>query len=415
MGSVPGLDSIRDFLVRLDLNPSRLPTVSEYKKAYREKLKNHPDKGGDTAIFQGITEASMAVWQFMATNQDRQSRPETDKDTALLRKFEKSNNVSYNKGSVVFDIDGSKADIWIDCLKKRVGPPETLSDGSGVKMKVEQFKIPLVSCKTKQMYGSLSVTVYPNPKTSHPKVMVQGQAYLAFVTLVLPEVFKDMASPRLAIGGASTAGNMSDIESDDEQQPDKQTQLDMVTHNSMEQAFHRMELEMVNIRESIGSKVDAALGNLAANKAGLDSKLDTLENLMNENLKKSEQLGQAVTELSSNIKNTNTNINIESSHVEKIAASVCSHPSLSQLSTTLTSLRSEVAQSANLEAVQITVQGQNLTVLEEQEVVNMIVMNEVNQKEVVETILMNVENQQEMVKRSTVEKKVKVVDMNIGY
>ena len=118
-------------------------------------------------------------------------------------------------------------------------------------------------------------------------------------------------------------------------------------------------------------------------------------------MQKSEQLGQAVTELSSNIKNTNTNINIESSHVEKIAASVCSHPSLSQLSTTLTSLCSEVAQSANLEAVQITVQGQNLTELEEQEVVNM--------------ILMNVENQQEMVKRSTVEKKVKMVDMNIGY
>ena len=216
MGSVPGLDSIRDFLVRLDLNPSRLPTVSEYKKAYREELKNHPDKGGDTAIFQGITEASMAVWQFMATNQDRQSRPETDKDTALLRKFEKSNNVSYNKGSVVFDIDGSKADILIECLIKRVGPPEILSDGSGVKMKVEQFKIPLVSCKTKQKYGSLSVTVYPNPKTSHPKVMLQGQAYLAFVTLVLPEVFKDLASPHLAIGGVSTAGNISDIESDDE-------------------------------------------------------------------------------------------------------------------------------------------------------------------------------------------------------
>ena len=53
MRSVPGLNSITDFLVRLDLNPSRLPTVSEYKKAYRENLKNHPDKGGDgdTAIF----------------------------------------------------------------------------------------------------------------------------------------------------------------------------------------------------------------------------------------------------------------------------------------------------------------------------------------------------------------------------
>ena len=150
---------------------------------------------------------------------------------------------------------------------------------------------------------------------------------------------------------------MSDTESDEEHQLDKQTQLDIVTQNSMQQAFHRMELEMINIRESIGSKVDAALGNLTANKAGLDSKLDTLENLMNENMKKSEALGKAVTELSSNIKNSNTDIHIESSHVEKIAASVSSHPSLSQLSTTLTCLRSEVAQSVNLEAVQTTVEG----------------------------------------------------------
>ena len=80
----------------------------------------------------------------------------------------------------------------IDCLKRRVGPPVTLADGSGVKMRQEQFRIPLVSCKTKQEYGSLSVIVYPSPKTSHPKIMVQSQAYLAFVTLVLPEVFKDM-------------------------------------------------------------------------------------------------------------------------------------------------------------------------------------------------------------------------------
>ena len=133
MGVPPSLDTIRDFLVRLDLNPSRLPTVAEYKKAYREKLKNHPDKGGDTAVFQGITEAALAVWQFMVLHQDKQNRHEADKDTALLKNFETSNNVSYNKGNVVFDIDGSKADIWIDCLKNRVGPPVNLADGSGVK------------------------------------------------------------------------------------------------------------------------------------------------------------------------------------------------------------------------------------------------------------------------------------------
>ena len=110
----PNLNSIRDFLVRLELSTSRVPTMSEYKKAYREKLKNHPDKGGDTSVFQGITEAAMAVWRFMTENQVHQHRSESDKDAALLKNFESSNNVNYNKGSVVFDIAGDKAQLWIN-------------------------------------------------------------------------------------------------------------------------------------------------------------------------------------------------------------------------------------------------------------------------------------------------------------
>ena len=103
--SMAGLETIRDFLIRLDLDPSRIPTLKEYKKAYRTKLKNHPDKGGDTAVFQGITEAALAVFQFITENQDKQTRPETDKDSALLRNFESDCNVNYHKGNVDFDID----------------------------------------------------------------------------------------------------------------------------------------------------------------------------------------------------------------------------------------------------------------------------------------------------------------------
>ena len=115
----------------------------------------------------------MAVWRFMTENQVHQHRSESDKDAALLKNFESSNNVNYNKGSVVFDIAGDKAQLWINCLQKRVGPPVTLSDGSGVRMKLEQFKIPLVTCKTKQEYGSLSVTVYPKLVTLKSWSMVR--------------------------------------------------------------------------------------------------------------------------------------------------------------------------------------------------------------------------------------------------
>ena len=38
---------IKNFPTLLELNPTRIPTVQEYKKAFREKLKLHPDLGGD--------------------------------------------------------------------------------------------------------------------------------------------------------------------------------------------------------------------------------------------------------------------------------------------------------------------------------------------------------------------------------
>ena len=91
--SCPNLDDIRDYLIRLDLNPGRMPTMKEYKKAYRDKLKLHPDRGGDTKVFQEITEAALAIFQFISKYQDNQTRGETDKDRDLLKTFEASNNV----------------------------------------------------------------------------------------------------------------------------------------------------------------------------------------------------------------------------------------------------------------------------------------------------------------------------------
>ena len=382
----PNLDTIKDFLARLDLSTSRIPTVAEYKKAYREKLKKHPDKGGDTTVFQGITEAAMAVWKYMVEHQDQQHRAESDKDSTLLRTFESSNNVNYNKGSVVFDIEGGKAQLWIDSLQKRVGPPMSLADGSGVRMKIDHFKIPLVTCKTKQEYGSLSITVYPNPKTSHPKIMVQGQAYLAFVSLVLPEVIKDMIAPRPAIGigtAAATPALTSDCDSDTEDQPNIEllhnteeqhgtrsldiTPSDMLqgpTNTIMQQAFSRLEHEMVNIRTSLAAKVDAALINISRlNTQGLDTKIEALEHLMTANLKKTEELQIAVTDLSANIKDNSDKINIDNSQIDKLASCVASHPTLSLLSTSLSTLRTEVAQSTTLLQVQSGVKGLSDTLI----------------------------------------------------
>ena len=133
---------------------------------------------------------------------EHQNRKNTEKDTDLLKVFEAENNVSYNQGSVVFEIKAAEASTWIECLRKKVSEPIQLSDGSGVIMKMDNFKIPAVSCHSKANYGSLSVTVYPNPKTTNPKIMVQGRMYLAFVTFIIPLVLQDLkASQSAAIFG----------------------------------------------------------------------------------------------------------------------------------------------------------------------------------------------------------------------
>ena len=97
----------------------------------------------------------------------------------------------------------------------------------------------------------------------------------------------------------------------------------------------RMELEMVNIRKSLGAKVDAALVNLTTNRSSLDTKLESLEGLMKDNLKQNNELALAVTDLSLTIKNSSNKINIDTTQIDEIALSVTNHPSLANLSTTL--------------------------------------------------------------------------------
>ena len=145
--------------------------------------------------------------------------------------------------------------------------------------------------------------------------------------------------------------------------PSKQ---DMATEN-MQQAFHRLELEVVNTRNTLGAKVDAALVNLSKmNTAALDTKIESLEQLITGNLEKTKELSEALTNLSSNMRDNN--VKIDASQIEKLANSVSNHPSLTQLATTLSTLRKEVAQSATLEVVQTGVQGlsDSLNTLESQ-------------------------------------------------
>ena len=263
------ISDVAEFLRVLGLNPSRIPTLQEYKRAYREQIRQHPhpDHGGDTHKFQIVTEAATKVFEYISSHQQEQKRANSDSDKNLLRAFEISSNVVYHKGSIVFDIDGSAAQFWIDSLKKKLGETTELSDGSGVQMKKDDLEIPLVTNQknTQTKFGSVTVTVYPNPKTSNPKIMIQGKMYMAFVAFILPMVIKDMnkASPLSVNNETETATNNSDDEDEN------YSSNDIVTLNK---SFKRIEIEVLNLRDDLIERVD----NTTRDHENLGSRLDSL-------------------------------------------------------------------------------------------------------------------------------------------
>ena len=137
-------------------------------------------------------------------------------------------------------------------------------------MKIDEFKIPCVTYLTKKTYGSLSVTVWPNPSDGQPKICVQGKMYLAFISFVLPLVLKDMKTSK-AITDASDNNENSDILSNEE--TGESTDL-----GRLNGTLKRLEIEVLNISNIVVDKVDLALSNVAP-EATTASLLDRVEKL----------------------------------------------------------------------------------------------------------------------------------------
>ena len=139
---------------------------------------------------------------------------------------------------MVFSIETAKADRWNQCLSKKVGKSVPLDNKSGVQMKVEEFKIPLVSCHTKTGYGSLSATVWPNPSDGQAKVCIQGKMYLAFVSFVLPAVIKDVEAGKPLTIGDTAQASMECTDTEDEEEPDSVPETEII---ELKKSFKRME------------------------------------------------------------------------------------------------------------------------------------------------------------------------------
>ena len=113
---------IERYLVILGLPGDKHPTLAEYKAAYREKLKLHPDKlhsssdkARDHDAFCDILEAAKEVFKFITENPNPEDK---DQDKELLKTFEDKNRVKYNKGNITFHIMPGSGQLWINSLAK---------------------------------------------------------------------------------------------------------------------------------------------------------------------------------------------------------------------------------------------------------------------------------------------------------
>ena len=192
------MTSLKRSLIMLNIdvsNVKKCPNYTVIRKAYRKLLKNHPDKGGSTKVFQTITQGFREVLDYMRKNPDNVEGPEDEmeEDTKIRKIFEDSREVKYSTinakgdGNVVFEIkDEDEGKMWLKSLdayfnnlnvarvKQKSGEAEQYVDKS--------WEVP----GKEGSAASLSVTVWTT--SQNPKVMVQGKHYMTFVDLVLPKI-----------------------------------------------------------------------------------------------------------------------------------------------------------------------------------------------------------------------------------
>ena len=350
------LATIKVHLEVLNLSTTRDPTMKEYKKAYRDLMKLHPGLGGDTTRFQEITLAAREVFEFLRRNQNKAPNIDTDGDSDLLEAFKASNSVNYNQGNIVFEIKAAEADLWVECLSKRLGKPLALESGNSLHFKIEEFRIPRSNSTTKTNYGSVTVTIWPRPKTTQPKIMVQGKCYLAFVTFIVPLVLKDIKNaqkPAITDTGKSLElHDSTDDELDKAEKSSKEPETASVT-----KALGRLENEVLTMRNDMAGRLETALkgGGGVANE-NLDKRLDGLENLLKVNVEQNKKLAQSIDKLTDTLENVGkaSPVHLDSNQLHNLAREISESQDsqISALSSTVSSMRSEMIQAAALTSVE---------------------------------------------------------------
>ena len=165
----------------------KCPSRTTVRTAFKKLLVNHPDKGGQTAEFQNITEAYREIMEYISANPDNveDDTLEKDEDVEHHRMFTESKLVHYKDGSVTFNMTTEEAKKWMqsfDIYFEDIKAAKSDTHHGGFKYTCIDWKVP----GNEEAYGSLHLSIWPTSK--NPSVMVQGSHYLAFVALTLPRI-----------------------------------------------------------------------------------------------------------------------------------------------------------------------------------------------------------------------------------
>ena len=306
------LKHIVGYLSVLGLDTDRVPSVSEFRKAYKDLFYLHPDKAGpeSTGKFQEITEAAEIVFEFLTANGNLQ--PEKLDENDVLGTLVKENNLVYNKQSVCFDLTKETVDVWMQGFESILGRSKPLP--SGIQFKKDSWSLDSDSPSSVTTFGTISVTFYPTTL----KVHLQGSSFLDFTTFMIPTMVERMKNTN----GASVAPPPDDTEV-------YYDPLDNATVNQnsdnvavLIESFKRMENAVVILRTELIKKVDETIANTDKTENPtlgiIATKLDTLENLLHEN--KTEIA--AVNEKLADISKKHNIVKLEQTSIEELANAV---------------------------------------------------------------------------------------------
>ena len=274
------LKDLEPFLKVLDFkNFDKVPSFSDLKKAYRAKLHLHPDKASKdstendkkemTHAFQEVSEAVHEIFFFLVENVEAQKKGKKNEEgTNLLRYFEQSCEMVYNKGSITFYIEDDIYDVWMHALGEKFGsPPEPLREKEALLFRMENFEVTKLG-----NLGKVTASCWKKPSSDgRSKIVLQGKAYMPFFTFAIPEMISEISKQIVTKSVSPAVGKDSSEKSDDVVKGKKVVDVDIDT---LATGFEKLQTEVLNLRDSIVLTIDNSVEQLKDNIKALSLKED---------------------------------------------------------------------------------------------------------------------------------------------